>query len=301
MPVKTIDNKKVVELLNKGFKDINTLSKEERAILNVENNDFAVKQEVLTDLVEKKDRYKSMKSLIDVIPVTEDSGVYSSSDNESTGEMVLIEATEENPFPSIPVQQNKLEGFNWKVKKYAAVSRISSELIEDSQENFTKFFATLHDKKQARTENKVIFATMAEGITPEAVGVEGFVDGLDNDINASYEASASVVTNQDGLKQLRKLPQYSVIDTDEGVKRYFDIYPLEVFSNDELPNLETGTPIFYGSFKDSVKLFEQDLKIKATEKVDFLKAMTHIRGIINFDVKKFDSPNYEYKLLPLIS
>lgn len=299
---KTVTNAEVRTVLNKGIRKQSSLTTDELGILNYGlGGDFTVKSEVLTELGTKVRPYKSMKQFVGIVPVIEPTGYYSKEDDTNITEMTDLGALNSVPAITIPTSEEKLKGVAWEIKKYAAVTKMTNEFLKDTSTEPASAFMQLHSKKSVTTENKVIFAAIQNGITPDVVTEKQFTDSLDSDLDASLESEIIVVTNQDGLKKLKGFAGYRVLETSNGPKRFIDIYPIEIFSNNVLPNVATGIPLFYGSFKESVKFFDYEtLQIRISEVDGFESDESYIRGIEKYDVQRFGTPDYEYKVLSLV-
>lgn len=291
MESKTINVRSVI---NKAMRK-QPLTSPELEVVNLDKGAITLPYQTLGEALDYQRTYKSMKLLVDVIPVTERTGNYVGENEEAV--------TELSEFP-LPDNEPHFRGVNWDVVERGSLNPVSSSLYRDSAFDLVTVLEKNHGKKAIKTENKLIFALLQEGKTPGAItNSNDLSSALIDDLDPSVETETVIVTNKDGWKKMKlwkdTTGQYlvKVVGTPEGPKRYYDGYPVEVFSNSELPSISGQAPVFYGAFKQVVKFFEyQTMDIKVSEAEGWGKFYHLVRGIESFDVKKLHN-DYGYKLI----
>jgi HK97 family phage major capsid protein len=302
MTVKT--EKGQVELrsiLNRALRG-QELAVEEREVLSFTDLGIEAPSRVKTELLDSKRPYKSMKQFVHVIPVTREVGRYTTEDESQVGELFEFDT-----ITGIPYSDVHIKGILWETKPRGSLTSIGSSHFHDAAFDLVQMIRRSHGRKAVKTENKLIFAKLREGIVPGQILEQALYDSLDTDLDPSLEKEITIVTNQDGLKKIKNFADYKVIETANGIRRFLDIYPIECFSNGELPNIDNGdttfsAPIFYGSFNQSIKFFDhQTVDIAVSTATKFNQDLHVLRGIESFDVQKHGTgtPNYKYNLIKL--
>lgn len=300
--------KELRSMVNKAIRK-QELSAEEREVLTVSNSGIELPTEVKTDLLESKRPYKSMKQFVHVIPVSKTRGNYTAEDESNIGELHELD-----PVNGIPTSDENIKGLNYEVKGRGSISPVGASTFNNAALDLVDMVRRSHGRKAVKTENKLIFATMQQGLTPESV--TGGYDELSKlaieDIDPALENETVIITNQDGLKELvgtldangnSLLKAISL--SGNKPKYYLGVNPVECFSNKELPSIDNGdgtfsAPFFYGSFNQSIKFFEYDtMEISVATVAEFHRDLYLIKGIEKFDVQKHGQGDYQYKLLTL--
>lgn len=236
------------------------------------------------DLDEKKIQNKSIRQFVDVIPVLKQTGSFGTED-ESNVNKELVEFV--NGVDDITEQNLKLKGVKWELKSYGSFTPIEERLQEDAEYDLLKLFMDNHAQKAVKTENKAVFGAVTQTLAPKALAdVAALSTSLNVDFKPALEKEIVVVTNQDGFEVIKPNLQY--FKNEEGKpKAFLGGYPVEVYSNDELPTTTGTVPVIYGSMKKVVKLFDLE-KLE----VDLIKHPFGIRvpvsvmkGVECFDVK----------------
>lgn len=283
-------------IFNKAVRGIALSPEEKSQIVNLGVDSFLLPEEVKEAVIKSNIRYKRMKDLVEVIPVKTKEGTYFEGDDSNVTVLNVIS-------PDVPIVETSQEDkkTKWKLTRYASFCEIEGDLYKDANYDLTKIVEGYHGKQTTKTENQLIFSALTNGMVPTALpDSSALLNAMDTEVNPSLQEDAIIVTNQDGFKKLRSLPDYQVIKTDQGVKRFIDIYPLEVFSNTDLASINGKAPVFFGSFGQAVKLFSKnDLEVKTSMHQKFLlfQEVLKMRFIESFDVKLHDASKYKYKLL----
>lgn len=258
--------------------------KNEMSTLTGQDGGYLVPEDLKGDIEAAKKMIKPVSQYVDVIPVKTVKGRYT-----TEGESNYAELNEITSDTQITEQSLKLNAVNWDLRKFGSFTSLSEELYNDSEFNLIKFFANTHVEKAAKTENKIIFEAVKTALTPKVLtNASALETSLNKDLNPALEKEIVVVTNQDGLELLT----HKTFEINGVVKRYLDVYPVEVYPNDELPTVIDATngdraPFIYGSLKRGVKLFTDDEVGVLFVKNPFgLQDPRHVlRGIERIDVK----------------
>ncbi|WP_158587652.1 phage major capsid protein [Neobacillus notoginsengisoli] len=287
MTKQTIDTRSIINSHFRGKE----LPGEIRNLLTTDDKNILLPEDLRSDIERAKKHNKSMSQYVDVISVSARSGIYSTEDEANHEELHLIDSDFDGP--EINEQALKMKGVRWEIEKYGSFTPISESLYRDTAFDLLKFFENAHAEKATKTENKLIFKTIRTSLTPKQLGsVVDLKTSLNMDLNPALENEVLIVTNQDGLEQFNHLTadgdpvKYLQVEN-EGPKRFFDIYRLEVYSNDDLPSKEGKAPFIYGSFKRTVKLFSYpEVRVLLAKNPFGLERPFHVfRGVEELDVK----------------
>lgn len=299
---KSIKDKKasgfaVIAKMLKGQK----LNDVENAIIiesdNAENpngTNYLIPEDVNVAIRELKRTYKSAKELVNVIPVTTLSG----STNFETEDDGLLDDFEDGQ----PVGESNNPKFvkkPWAIKFKGKLIYISNIVLGNEKAQLMSYINKWFIRKAVRTENKDIFAALKKEKT--AVAVKG-LDALKKQINLLDPSLKQViVTNTSGFaamdeeKDLAGRGMLSV-DPTNASRKMFQSLPIEVFADNELPNIATGKyPIFIGSTKDGVDFMDREsLDFATSEHFAFNKNQTTLRVMEGYDVVETDKDAYKY-------
>lgn len=299
---KSIQDKKasgftVIAKMLKGQK----LDDVENAIIiesdNAENpngTNYLIPEDVNVAIRELKRTYKSAKELVNVVPVTTLSG----STNFETEDDGLLDDFEDGQ----PVGESNNPKFvkePWAIKFKGKLIYISNIVLGNEKAQLMSYINKWFIRKAVRTENKDIFAALKKDKT--AVVVKG-LDALKKQINLLDPSLKQViVTNTSGFavmdeeKDLAGRGMLSVDPTNTS-RKMFQSLPIEVFADNELPNIATGKyPIFIGSTKDGVDFMDREsLNFATSEHFAFNKNQTTLRIMEGYDVVETDKDAYEY-------
>lgn len=261
---------------------------------NPNGTNYLIPEDVNTEIRELKRTRKSAKELVNVIPVTTLSG----STNFEEDDNGLLDDFEDGAV--IGESNNpKFKNKSWKIKFKGKLIYISNIVLGNEKAQLMSYIDKWFLRKATRTENTDIFAALKKGKTAKAV--KG-LDALKKEINLLDPSLKQViVTNSSGFaamdeeKDLAGKGMLSV-DPTNASRKMFQSLPIEVFADNELPNIAEGKyPIFFGSTKDGCDFMDREsLDFAVSEHFAFNKNQTTLRVIEGYDVVETDKNAYEY-------
>lgn len=299
---KSIKDKKasgfaVIAKMLKGQK----LNDVENAIIiesdNTENpngTNYLIPEDVNVAIRELKRTYKSAKELVNVIPVTTLSG----STNFETDDNGLLDDFDDGA--TITESNNpKFAKKPWTIKFKGKLIYISNIVLGNEKAQLMSYINKWFIRKAVRTENKDIFTALKKDKT--VVAVKG-LDELKKKINLLDPALKQViVTNSSGFAAMDEEKDLNgrgmlQVDPTNASRKMFNSLPIEVFADNELPNVEAGKyPVFIGSTKDGIDFMDREsLDFATSEHFAFNKNQTTLRVIEGYDVVETDKDAYEY-------
>lgn len=299
---KSIKDKKasgfaVIAKMLKGQK----LNDVENAIIiesdNTENpngTNYLIPEDVSVAIRELKRTYKSAKELVNVIPVTTLSG----STNFETDDNGLLDDFDDGE--TITESNNpKFAKKPWTIKFKGKLIYISNIVLGNEKAQLMSYINKWFIRKAVRTENKDIFTVLKKDKT--VVAVKG-LDDLKKKINLLDPALKQViVTNSSGFAAMDEEKDLNgrgmlQVDPTNASRKMFNSLPIEVFADNELPNVEVGKyPVFIGSTKDGIDFMDREsLDFATSEHFAFNKNQTTLRVIEGYDVVETDKNAYEY-------
>lgn len=286
---------KTVNVKNKGIRKLFNLylrgkkDKEFDNVLSKTTDGVLMPEELKHDLEAAKQYHNSVRQFVDVITVKELEGTYVTDDPSN----VFQELVDFGEGKQITEQDLKVKAVAYELKRYGSFIKVSEELYQDADFDIVKFFFNEHAVKAVKTENKLVFNAIISNIPVKHLDSgQALKTSLFKDLNPALQREIKVITNQDGLEKLANEGLVeNVIQPDGTLRRYLDIYPLEVYSNDELAGNGNGIPVIYGALSREVKLFTRDrLEVKVNMQTGFVRELILIRGIEDYDVKVLPNP-----------
>lgn len=274
------------------------LTMEERALVTTTDADggLAVPKDFQTKINDLKRQYKSMKALVGIYNTTTKSGSLTYEDLAGLTDLAdLTEVTD------VPERQPKFQARPYAVKDYGCLLPVSNTLLQDETGGVMDYIGRWFAKKAIRTENKKIFAKLAEGVTKKALADwQALKKSMNVDLDPLVSSLACICTNQDGFNVLDQAldglgrPVLQPDPTNPTVKRFMG-REVHVFSNAELPTVAGKAPIIYGAMEEAIKFIDRGIyECKASSEAGFTKNATMVRCIERFDVVKADADAYVY-------
>lgn len=227
--VKNKDTRKLFNLYLRGKKD-----KELSNVISTITDGVLMPEELKHDLETAKKHHNSMRQFVDVVTVKESNGIYVTDDPSN----VFQELIDFKAGNKISEQDMKFKMVSYETKRYGSITKVSEELYQDADFDMVKFFTNTHAEKATRTENKLIFNAIISNVPVKSLeNGQALKMSLNKDFNSALEKEIRVFTNKDGLERLSAEGLVKNVPQPDGtLKRYIDIYPLEVFSNEQLPS-----------------------------------------------------------------
>lgn len=242
-------------------------------------------------------QHNSLKNLVRVVPIKArevNGGTYAATDDTNISELPeLAEITD------IIEGTVKFLGGSWALRTFGDIISISRSLAQDTTLDLTQVALESFKLKAKKTENKRIIESILLDSTPETVIPSTIEDKINDGMNVEYDHENVIITNKNGLKKLKTLSSYKVENATDGTrKRYIDIYPVQVLSEDELPEVNAGSPLIFGTLKHNIVFFEDEsLEFKVAEQ-EFQRNRKDVRIIERFDVRNFGTNKlYNYVIL----
>ena len=261
---------------------------------NPNGTNYLIPEDVNVEIRELKRTYKSAKELVNVIPVTTLSG----STNFETDDDGLLDDFEDGKVVS-ESNDPKFVKKPWTIKFKGKLIYISNIVLGNEKAQLMSYINKWFIRKAVRTENKDIFTALKKDKT--AKNVKG-LDALKKEINHLDPALKQIiVTNTSGFaamddeKDINGRGMLQVDPTNASRKTYQSL-PIEVFADNELPNIAEGKyPVFIGSTKDGCDFMDREsLDFATSEHFAFNKNQTTLRVIEGYDVVETDKDAYEY-------
>jgi HK97 family phage major capsid protein len=280
---------------------------EERALVTSSSNTdggYLVPKDVSTQITELKRQYKSIREIIEVVPVGTESGSHPMEDLSTLSELVAFDDT----TSGLPETNPKFTNIDWKVANYGAITPMARTFLQDETGGFLNYLIRFFAKKAVLTENKKAFAQMIVGKTAKAVSSLAALKKVFNvDLDPAIADLAVVVVNQSAFQWLDELeadgkPLLQPDPTQPTRKLLFGKV-VHVFADRELPNTTGATPksiMFVGAMTEAVKLFDRGVyEVAISTEAGFTKNQHIARVIERFDVKQGDMGAYVYVNLPV--
>lgn len=299
-----VENKDTDNIVMKAFKRAiagKSLTEEMQAAL-VSNTDadggYLVPNQVANEINELRREYKSLKELVDVVPVQTAKGSIVVEDKSSIQNLVDFDEVGD-----LAEQSPKFTQVAFALKNKGAITPISNTLLADEQSGLPAYVTRLFVKKAIRTENADILAQLKAGKTAKQyTDVKSIKKAVNKELDPSLVGEgAAFIMNQDAFNHLdqevdgngRPVLQPNVADSS---KKIFLGLPVHVVSNNELATTGTTTkkaPIFFGNFVEGVKFFDrQAYQVSSSSEAGFTKNQTLLRVIERYDVKSGDAEAY---------
>jgi HK97 family phage major capsid protein len=281
---------------------------EERALVTSSSNTdggYLVPKDVSTQITELKRQYKSIRDIIEVVPVGTESGSHPMEDISTMTELVAFDDT----TSGLPETNPKFTNIDWKVANYGAITPMARTFLQDETGGFLNYLIRFFAKKAVMTENKKAFAELIRAKTPTAVTtLKGLKKVFNVDLDPAIADLSVVVCNQSAFQWLDELETNDgkpllQPDPTQPTRKLLDGKVVHVFSNRELPNTTGATPqsvMFIGALTEGVKLFDRGVyEVAISTEAGFTKNQHIARVIERFDVKQGDAGSYVYVNLPV--
>ena len=309
VPTKTVESNKD----SNGFKIVANAIKTGRFVnslgdplytggLNGES--YLLPEDVKLAINVAKKEWLSAKDIVTVESTFALSGSMNYGTDPSTGLVAFNDGSE--------VDSSVLPSFTQKtftIAWYGAIVPVSQILTGAEQAGLMQFIDIWFVRRSIITENTKIFATLKSGYnsgTPKALADEAALrKSINTDLDPAYVKSPNmvIVTNQDGFDYLDGLTddngQYLLKPDIANATGYtYKGFPVKVFSNSQLPNIDTTKmPFIYGDTKDGVRFIEYKDYFFDTDNgkgVGFTKNQVLLKVIEGFDVVATNSVAYIY-------
>lgn len=267
---------------------------------NGENN--LLPEDVRLAIIEKKRLYDSALDIVGYIQTDALNGRFNLEAGGITGLVAFDDgdAIDDKSAPSF----TKLEFAISFVGKIIPVSNI---LAGAEKASLMTYLDTWFIRNAIFSENSAIFTALKSNKTATALADwKALVKSLNKDLDRALLPETIIVTNQSGFNALDEAEDANgrpilMPDPSQPTKKLFKGYPIRVFNDTELKNIDTThAPIFYGDTRTGVKFIEyKDMQFATSTEFLFNKNQTCLRVIEGFVVKQFDKDAYCYGSLAL--
>ncbi|MDL2252657.1 phage major capsid protein [Ruminococcaceae bacterium OttesenSCG-928-I18] len=265
------------------------LSDKEAALIvdGTDGENYLIPEDVRLDIIELRKQYKSAKDLVTVIPTASMTGGF----NFEAGGITGLQEFDDGD--DIPVSdQPKFERKPFRIALKGKLIPVSNVLQQVEKAGLLAYINAWFVKNAMFSENKDIFDTLKDGLTAKSIkGLDQLRKAMNKDLDPSAKVGAKIVTNQTGFDLMdeekdengRGLLQPDPVNP---TVLKFKGYPIEVFSDSELPNITSTTkaPLFFGAI-DAADYFIDlmGLQFASSEHFLFGKNQTALRVIEGYD------------------
>lgn len=267
-----------------------------------EDGGYTVPQDIQTEINELREKKDALQNLITVEPVKTKSGsrVFKAR-SQQTG---FVEVAEDGTIPEKTTP--KFTPLAYNIKKYAGFFKVTNDLLKDTDQAIRGTLVKWIGDESRVTRNKLILAELAKKAKTAVANFDDLKDIVNEQLDPAFETTTVVVTNQTGYNWLDKQKDadgnylLQKDPTQPTRKLLFGLYPIQKFSNKDLPNdttVGTKAPIIIGDLKEAVVLFDRQVtEISAsTEAADaYLTDITLFRAIEREEVKTRDAEAFVY-------
>lgn len=262
---------------------------------------YTVPEDIKTKINQYKKARFSLESLVDVEPVSTNSGRRTHQKRaQVTGFKVVaesgkIQATETPQF----------EVLAYDVKKYAGYMPVTNELLADSDANITNTLVKWLGEEDVATKNAQILAAIGTKAETDLKNLDGIKKAVNVTLGSAFAGSVTILTNDDGLQYLDTLVdkngRYLLTPSlQDPAKKVLAVgastIPIVVVPNAIMATKTNKVPFIIGDLKEAVKIFDRQKLSIMTSNVAavgqlnaFEMDLTLFRGIERFDCKVKDS------------
>lgn len=223
---------------------------------------YTVPEEISTMINEYRDAKFSLRSLVDVVPVSTKTGARTfKKRSQQTGFSLVAEggAITQKQTPQFERQE-------WSVKKYAGYFPVTNELLADSDANITNTLVQWIGDESRVTANTLILTAIGTKAQTEFETLDDIKKALNITLGQAFKNTSSVITNDDGLQYLDTLK--------DGDGKYLlqphpqnpmqlrlcagaTTIPVVVVPNSDLPTTSNKIPFIVGDLKEAVTYFDR--------------------------------------------
>ncbi|MBO3796833.1 phage major capsid protein [Bacillus subtilis] len=284
-----------------------SLTEAENALLTggdkeANSENYLVPQDIHTEIKELRREYKSARPLIGYYNTSTLTGSFVFENSDSITELTNFTDGDDISESDKP----KFKNVPYNVMDYGALLPISRKLLKNETGGLLSYLGKWFNRKAVRTENKKIFAELKNGKKVKTLkGYKDLKSSINKDLDPALLIGMKIITNQDGFDYLdsevdgigRPILQPNPSNP---TQKLFIGFPVEVFSNAELPTASGKAPIIYGSTVDGATFIDRDqLQLDMSEHALFKKNQVAARLIESFDVIGADKDAYIYGQIDL--
>ena len=262
---------------------------------------YTVPEEISTMINEYRDAKFSLRSLVDVVPVSTKTGARTfKKRSQQTGFSLVAEggAITQKQTPQFERQE-------WSVKKYAGYFPVTNELLADSDANITNTLVQWIGDESRVTANTLILTVIGTKAQTEFGTLDDIKKALNVTLGQAFKNTSSVITNDDGLQYLDTLKdgdgKYLLQPSPQNPMQLrlcagATTIPVVVVPNSDLPTTSNKIPVIVGDLKEAITYFDRNQLTITTSDVAvagsfnaFENDLTLFRAIEREDVKVKDT------------
>lgn len=270
-----------------------------------EDGGYTVPEDIVTRIERFRDSKPSLRSMVSVETVETNKGRRTHKKRSQQTGFAKVNEGGKIQAKSTPL----FSVISYIIQKFAGFFPVTSELLEDSDENITTVLAEWIGDEARVTENKNILAAILEKAAVEITGLDGLKKAILVDLNAAFRSTSKIVTNANGLYWLSTLKDkngrdlLTPIPSEKGKMQLACgpvVVPVEDLPNDTLPNDDDDRiPFIIGDLKEGIKLFDRKRMTLTSSDVAvagefnaFEQDMTLTKAVIREDVQQRDDEAY---------
>lgn len=276
-----------------------------------EDGGYTVPEDIVTRVIEYRNAKASLRNLVSVENVT-----------TNKGRRTFKKRSQQSGFAKVAEggkitkkDSPKFEVKEYEVSKYAGFLPVTSELLEDSDENITNVIVSWIGDEARVTDNKLILEAINKKAAVAIDGLDGILEAVLVKLDSAFRSTTKIVTNSNGVYYLSKLKDengrylLNPIPSEPGKMQLACgpvVVRVEEYPNADLPNVDataenpgTKVPFIIGDLKEGIKLFDRKtLTLTASDVAvagDFNayeQDMTLTRAIERLDVQQWDDEAY---------
>ena len=264
-----------------------------------DGENYLVPEDVDTAIHELRQTYVSAKDYVTIVPTDSLTGsfVY---EKGGVGELTSFDDGDDIPTETNP----KFEQKKWTIKFLGKIIPVSRILLGSERAGLMSYLNRWFVKSAITSENKKIFEALKE--SKEAKPFKNLLEvgsAINKDLDPSALIGGVIITNQNGFDVMDSetdkngRPLLSKDLQNPTMKRFKGL-PVVVFPTKQLPDEESGSPMFIGDTKAGIMFIEKTgLEFASSEHVFFKKNQLALRVIEGFDTFQADADAYLYGTL----
>lgn len=223
---------------------------------------YIVPEDISTQINEYRTSKFSLLNLVDVVPVSTNSGKRTfKTRSQQTG---FVEVGEGGKIGKKNTPQ--FERQNWDIKKYAGYFPITSELLEDSDQNIvTTLMQWIADESRV-TANQLILEVIKSNAEIEFTNLDDIKKALNVTLGQAFKPTSKIITNDDGLQYFDTLKDSDgkyLLQPNPANPMELRLcagattVPIVVVPNADLPTSDSKIPVIIGDLHEAVTYFDR--------------------------------------------
>lgn len=271
-----------------------------------EDGGYTVPEDIVTRVETLRDATASLRALVGVESVTTNKGRRTYKKRaQQTGFAKVAESGRigKKDSPQFTV-------LNYAVAKYAGFLPVTSELLEDSDENITGTLVEWIAGEARVTDNTLILAAIKKKPAVDLKDLDGIKKALIVTLGSAFLATSKIVTNDDGLfwlstrKDANGRDLLTPIPSDPAHMQLSvgaNVVPVAVFPNGDLASDGSKVPFILGDLMEGIRVFDRKTLTVTSSDIAvagdfnaFEQDMTLWKAVERLDVQQRDEKAYLY-------